>query len=311
MIRGGAIGDFILTLPVLEAIRRNDDAAEVEVLGYPAIAEMVVGRRLADAARRVDGVEWAALFSASGELAETEREYIAGFDRVVCVWPDSDNVIRENLARAGARDVVHADPIPPQGDAIHAARFVARQCERAGLRVETIEPRLYPSERDRWWTERFMRVTCAGERPLLGMHVGSGSPKKNWPAERFAEVARQWVARRPGHVLLVAGPADDPPLEKLAAPIAHDAVFLLRNEALPRVAAALERCEAFVGNDSGIAHMAAAVRTPTVVLFGPTDPEVWRPLGPKVTVLTPQDRREGLAGIPTDEVIRAVGIAAG
>ena len=78
------------------------------------------------------------------------------------------------------------------------------------------------------------------------------------------------------------------------------------NESLPRLAAALERCDVFVGGDSGTTHMAAAVRTPTVALFGPTDPAVWRPLAPRVSVVVPPERKDDLATLPPRVVIREI-----
>ncbi len=102
VIRGGAIGDFIFTLPVFEALKTRDPAAEVDLLGYARIGELAVGRRHAANLRRVDGAEWAALFSPGGRLGEAERRYLSGFDETFCVWPDADGVIGENLLRAGS-----------------------------------------------------------------------------------------------------------------------------------------------------------------------------------------------------------------
>src|SRR5208282_1904916 len=102
VIRGGAIGDFIFTLPVFEALKTRDPDAEVDILGYAGITELAVGRRYAANLRRVDGAEWAALFSPGGRLGEAERRYLCGFDETFCVWPDGDGVIGENLLRAGS-----------------------------------------------------------------------------------------------------------------------------------------------------------------------------------------------------------------
>ena len=306
VMRGGAIGDFVLTLPILEAIRLDDRDSEVEILGYPSIAELAVGRRLAAAARRVDGTEWAPLFSLDGELADAERDYLAQFDRVFCVWPDADGVLRENLRRSGACRLTYVNPMPPADWTAHVMDYMARQCRATGLEMEYLEPHLYPAERDAWWAERYMRVIGAGHAPLLGLHPGSGSPRKNWPARRYAAVAQDWMKRHHGHVLVAAGPADDEPLGELTAALDEERAFVLQNESLPRVAAVLQRCAAFVGNDSGITHIAAAVRTRTVAIFGPTDPRVWRPLAPRVRVVSPAGRKDDLASIPADVVVEAV-----
>ncbi len=286
LIRGGAIGDFVLTLPIMESLRGCEPDVEIHILGYPHIAELAVGRRHAGAVRRVDGPEWAPLFSRDSSLAAAELEYLRGFDRVICVWPDSDGTMRENLRVAGVKQLLAINPMPPSGGAVHAVEFVAGQCERAGLSMKWIEPHLYPSERDRGWCERYLRVTGAGASPLLGVAPGSGSAAKNWPVEGYAALIRHWIKRK-GNVLLFAGPADEQPVAELSALLNNVEMFVIRDEPLARVAALLERCEAFVGNDSGLAHIAAAVRTPTVVIFGPTDPAVWRPLASKVKALAP------------------------
>lgn len=328
IIRGGAIGDFILTLPIFEAVHAEDPFAQIEVLGYEGIAQLAVGRRHAVAVRRVDGPEWAPLFAPDGNVAESEREYLSGFDQVVCVWPDENGVICANLERAGARKVIAVQPLPPGDRGVHAVEYMARQCGRAGLNVKYLEPQLFPSARDSSWADQYMRVTRAGERSLLGLHPGSGSPAKNWPAEGFAAVARYWIRRRGGHVLVVVGPADEGPLEDFRAQLDPEGVFILQNESLPRVAACLARCELFVGNDSGIAHMAAAVRVPTLVVFGRVGSRTWRPLGPRVRVVEPSGgskspkrlsasrRTKGgsrygdgadMSGITAKEVIRQMG----
>jgi heptosyltransferase-2 len=309
VIRGGAIGDFVLTVPVFEALRARYPDVAVDILGYPAIAQLAVDRRHARSVRRVDAAEWAALFSPEGELRDGERAWLRSFDAVFCIWPDADGVIRENLRKAGVARIASLNPIPSKPGR-HAVEHLAAQCEGAGLPMAFTEPHLYPSERDRWWAERFMRVSGAGWQPLMGLNPGSGSRRKNWPAARFAELAAWWIDRRRGHVLVVAGPADDEALAEFQSAAPREGVFVLLNEELPRVAAAIERCEVYVGNDSGITHVAAAVRTPTVAIFGPTDPGQWAPRAPRVEVVTPPSG-EDPGDIAVGEVIsRALRLAA-
>jgi len=285
VIRGGAVGDFVLSLPLLDAVRKAYDGARIHVLGYRHIAELARGRRLSDDVDRVDALEWAPLFGRGGALGNEARAWLRAFDFVICIWPDGDGTIRENLIRAGCGDVLSVNPLPEPGSGIHAIDFMARQCEGRGLGFTGRAPRVFPSERDTWWAERFMRVTGAGERPLLGIHPGSGSPRKNWPLDRCLAVAREWVRERGGNILLVSGPAEEDRFDALSPLAGMERAVAIRSEKLPRLAAVLARCEAFLGNDSGISHLAAAAGTPTVAVFGPTDPIVWGPRGKRVAVL--------------------------
>ena len=105
---------------------------------------------------------------------------------------------------------------------------------------------------------------------FLAVHPGSGSPAKNWPAERFAEAARRLSGGRPW--LLVLGPAEE-------RPAAWPGAVVAREWPLRVLGAALSRAGLFLGNDSGVAHLAAASGAPTLTLFGPTDPALWAPVG--------------------------------
>jgi ADP-heptose:LPS heptosyltransferase len=119
------------------------------------------------------------------------------------------------------------------------------------------------------------RIRCdnsqdAPREEFAAIHPFSGSPRKNWPLENFRELARQLEAGMP--VRWCAGP-EDPPLEGA-----------VRIDDLYELARWLARAQMYVGNDSGITHLAAAVGTPVLALFGPTDPAVWAPRGAHVTV---------------------------
>lgn len=105
-------------------------------------------------------------------------------------------------------------------------------------------------------------------RPAVVIHPFSGSPTKNWPLRQYQELAR----KLPIAVQWTAGPEED-------LPGAH------RSDNLYDLAVWIAGARAYIGNDSGITHLAAAVGTPVVVLFGPTDPAVWAPRGPNVRVV--------------------------
>jgi ADP-heptose:LPS heptosyltransferase len=109
------------------------------------------------------------------------------------------------------------------------------------------------------------------------MHPGAGSHRKRWPAERFAALGASLV-RRGLQVVLIEGPAD----AEVVAQVQEHAGLpfpVLRDLDTRLLAAALAEARCFVGNDSGVTHLAGAVGTPTLALFGPTDPASWAPLG--------------------------------
>ena len=146
----------------------------------------------------------------------------------------------------------------------------------------------------------------------MAIHPGSGGEHKNWLPERWRDLGR-WLLERPEPVrlLLVAGEADGKIAADLRAawePLAGPGRLLVaENLPLPQVSALLERARLFVGHDSGISHLAAAVGAPCVLLFGPTDPDVWAPPYPFVRVLRAGDGT--VAGLETETVRAAVAAA--
>jgi ADP-heptose:LPS heptosyltransferase len=168
--------------------------------------------------------------------------------------------------------VVAVDPRPPAGSG-HASRWLASACAELAPEPSEVVPPLLFSDDEQAEARRRTEGLGAG---FIAVHPGSGSPAKNWPFVRFVDLARRLAARRPW--LLALGPAE----ETLAAP--SDAV-VARGWPIRVLGAALARAGVVVGNDSGASHLAAAAGAPTVALFGPTDPDVWSPVGPRVTVV--------------------------
>jgi ADP-heptose:LPS heptosyltransferase len=141
-----------------------------------------------------------------------------------------------------------------------------------------------------------------------------------WPLDRFLALADALTAAHQAQIVFVLGPAEEGIKKPLLNTVRTKALVVLDSLPLPLLGAVLERSHVFVGNDSGISHMAAAVDVPVVAIFGPTDAAVWAPLGPKVTLIqqslpcSPCDRktmarcdhRACLLGISVDEVFWAV-----
>lgn len=301
-IRGGAVGDFVLTVPLLRALRKAHPGASLEILGYPEIASLAMACGLADRIHRVDAPGVAPLFSESGSFPPEQAAWFGGFGAVVCVWPDRDGVMRRRLGQVCAGRVVHIDPMPRESSSVHAVDYANAQMAAHGYGLLDVAPMLTPGRAEAEWAEGLWRTRgLVGER-TLGVHPGSGSRRKNWPADRFAAVMGRWIAEG-GKVLMTEGPSDEEAAGAVLSRMAGRGVVCLRHEPLPRVAAALARCAAYVGNDSGLTHLAAALGVPTVAVFGPTDSGLWGPRGARVKVV---EGGQGFAEASAEAVLRAL-----
>ena len=278
VLRGGAIGDFIVTLPALAALRARWPDAHIELVGYPHIANLALAGGLVDHVESLDRAEMARFFSASPAFTEAQSTYIRSFDLVLCYLHDPYGIVEENLLLAGARQVIYGPPIVEKGP---ASRHLLKPLESLAIYPDDDIPHLVLSasgiQRGRaWLAERGL-----GEGVVV-LHPGSGSPKKNWPLENFLALAREWTARGPS-VLFVVGEADQAirsRLQEMNPPPA-----LLADATLVEVAESVSTARLYVGNDSGVSHLAAALGVPTVVLFGPSDAAIWAPRGAHVRVL--------------------------
>lgn len=282
MIRGGAIGDFILTLPAIKLLRASFPTAHFEILGYQHIVALAQMSGYVNATRSIEYGALSSFFSRGGELAPDLIEYFGSFQQVVSYLFDPDEIFAANLKRAGVRNFLSGSP--KMNDEEHAARQLARPLERLGLYLENPGAVIVPNGKRQF------------DPALIAIHPGSGSAAKNWPLERFVAVARSLLADDGNrHLLVVGGEADEARLAQLADALPNQKLKWAQNLPLSELAAQLQNCAVFLGHDSGISHLAAGVGTPCLLLFGPTDPAVWAPANPWVRVLrAPSQRMDGI-----------------
>jgi heptosyltransferase-2 len=297
VIRGGAIGDFILTLPALRLLREAYPAAHIEIIGYRHIVALTEGRFYADAARSIEFGPFAGFFARAGTLDEDLVEYFGSFQQVISYLFDPDGIFARNLERCGVKHFLQAHV--KIDDSGHATHQLARPLEGLALYLEDAAPVVFPSEADRRFAEEFLKEQMD---PLMAVHPGSGSPRKNWPLSHWRELLGTILAER-GRILVVGGEADHALLDHLRTEFGSK-LMIAQDLPLPALAAILQQCAQFIGHDSGISHLAASVGTQCLLLFGPTDPQVWAPVNPSVRVLCAPDG--DLARLPVAEVIDAL-----
>jgi heptosyltransferase-3 len=285
VIRGGALGDFILTLPAIGALRRANADARIEVLGYKHIAELANNRCYANSVRSIEYGPLSRFFAKDAELSSELKDYFASFDLVISYLFDPDEIFENNLRRCGVGQFIRGPAKPTAGE--HAAAQLAEPVRQLGLTVDTLEARLYPSADDREMARHFL-ANCPP--PVIAFHPGSGSERKNWPLENWISLGNSLFGSPDftGSIVVVCGEADTARTARLKSIWSDRRVRFAENMTLPHLAALLEHAT-FIGHDSGISHLAAATGAHCVLLFGATDPSVWAPIGDNVHLIPAPD----------------------
>jgi len=272
VIRGGAIGDFILTLPALAALRRQFPNAHLEVLGYPHIVQLAQAGGLVDRVQAIEARALAGFFARQGELSEALRDYFSEFDIIVSYLYDPDEIFKTNVARCCFGQFIAGPHRPRETEAIHATRVFLKPLERLAIFDADPIPRLSIKHHQ-------STADC------LALHPGSGSERKNWPERNWSDLIGSFLNSTDTNLLLVGGEAEGERLQRLAAALPLSRCTVARSLPLVELAGRMQACVGFVGHDSGITHLAAALGVPTVVLWADTVEAIWRPQGERLTVI--------------------------
>jgi heptosyltransferase-3 len=286
----GALGDLMCLLPALDAIARRHSGDSVELMARFELARLAVGRTIVQRAHSIDAREVGGLFS--DEPAGGARGLFGGFDRIYSFFASDDERFRARLT-AATDAVVSFYPFRPVGDG-HVSEAYLRAI---GADAAPVERRLEPTAEDLAAAARVLARSGRDSSRLIVIFPGSGSLAKNWPAEKFAALASKLSKR--ASVAIVLGPAE----ESIEPIFRESGAAVITQLELPVVAAIARGAAAFVGNDSGVSHLAAAVGASGVAIFGATDPARWRPVGAgRVDVI----RGEPIDSIEVAEVVAAL-----
>jgi heptosyltransferase-2 len=286
VIRGGAIGDFILTLPAIAALRRQFPEAHLEVLGYPHIAQLAVAGGLADRVQPIEARGLAGFFAHGGNLEPDLMDYFSEFDLVISYLYDPDEIFKTNVIRCLVKQFIAGPHRPDETERLHATQVYLKPLERLAIFDADPVPRLAFNQQDSSGRADLPVSLDARQRvPTIALHPGSGSEKKNWPEAKWAGLIQQIAATTNWNLLLVGGEAEGERLQRLAGVIPSARCSIAQGLPLAKLAQRIKSGAAFVGHDSGITHLAAAVGLPCVVLWAGTLEEVWRPQGERLVVL--------------------------
>ncbi len=283
LIIPGAIGDFILTLPSIVWIRQKLE---------PEWLEIWVERRNLELAQVTSRANQTRALADTGidrwPPSRDLYERLKPFDLVIS-WRGAQHAEWRNLLEQHHPNIRFLTNIPVDCT-LHAMDYRRSQVEKLlGADGKFPHyPEIQPTEDDCRFAQEFLIAELALNLPIAVIHPGASGVRKQWPSASFAELACRLIAQG-WQVLLCEGPLDQMAIQELFVALQGKAVTAsmrkIRIERVMPLAAVIRICSIYVGNDSGISHLAAGTGCPTLVFFTATNPAIWSPRGPRVEVM--------------------------
>jgi ADP-heptose:LPS heptosyltransferase len=284
----GALGDFICFLPALEALVRR---RRVDVLARTAFSDVAPALVTV---RSLERFEIRSLFVPGRGTDEKVRDFFASYDCTYSWMGNGDPVFKRELQTAteGKARIFRFRPETLQVHQVDHYLSCLHDVSTRGV------PHVLQRPDASQWADIYWADNSLDSQPVLAIAPGSGAREKNWPVASFEAIARWWRERFGGNVITILGPVEE---ERGGYDDLCCASLTVRGVSLDRLTALLARCRLYLGNDSGISHLAAAVGVPTAAVFGPSDATQWKPRGKNVLLL----RRDVLCSPCTFSAMKA------
>lgn len=282
VIHPGGLGDVLLSVQALAALRRHYSQHELVLLAGSDVGQLLVLCGIIDRALPIESGQLGDLFSGREQLSAVNQDIFRRCDLVVGWLNDQTDSLRGTIQGLGVPRIVLQSPILVKG--LHQSeRFLKTLHEE--FRVDRQVPlRLHlPEQSVQAGAGALGVIGVEQSAPLIICHPGSGSLHKCVRADTWSTILRGCLDRQLTPIM-VLGPADE---QRAVAIHKQDIPNLpvLRPQSVTMLAAILAQAQGYLGHDSGVTHLAALLGVPTVAMFGPTDPQQWAPRGAHVTVV--------------------------
>jgi len=292
----GALGDVLLSLPCITAIGKHD--LPPDIVCRSDVGRLLVSSGIVLGAFSSDSRMFSTWYA--GRPDSAARELIGGYGRLYVFTRQEGSDLALAIASA-VPDTRVIITVPPEGDRKHVAEYRLRQLEAALRDAAPVRLTVDPAFRQQAG-EALERAGYAGQG-LVVLQPGSGGRHKCWPLERYFALAERLADKAGAFMLFLTGPAEGPAIRAQIRQFvgSRTRMATIADADLPVSAGLLAQCGLFVGNDSGITHLAAAIGAPVIALFGPTDPVLWAPRGGCVRVIA----AGAMEGISVEAVLAA------
>ena len=264
VIRNGAIGDFTLTLPAIDSIHKAFPDNNLQLIGQPNNIQLCqVNLQVSYDDPRLTPLH------RTGPIPQETRDLFVDTERILVYAVDSKRQLERQLTQLSIGPVLFCDPRPPADASVHIVDHLLSPLQTWNIPPARRSPHIELNSKDYRYAETLPSM------PDVVIHPGSSSPDKCWPEQHFCALAAQ-LAKRGWATAIICGPIE------IERGLVGDS---LQPPNLRSLAGLLSCASLFIGNDSGPGHIAAAVGTPTLSLFGPTDPRIWAPRNTRAKVL--------------------------
>ncbi len=299
ILQPGAIGDCIVTLPLAAFMKEALGLGGLDMIGHMDYISMLSGRTCIDGVRSIDSLELHRLFTPAGQFDLTDADPLitafSDYAWIVSFMGEPDADFEQNLIFTAncshSAEVVTIDPKAPKDPAEPISSWFIRQfVQRCEMPIEMPPPDstaqlIEAAHSDRRRGRELLDSLGVGPTGrIVVIHPGSGGREKCWHHDNFLSVAGE-LAKEGFEVVFTLGPAEQERFTDDQIRRISSAGACLRDAPLSDVLAILSGAAAFVGNDTGVTHLAAGLGVPTLALFGPTDPAVYAPIGSVVTAI--------------------------
>ncbi|HTY10267.1 MAG TPA: glycosyltransferase family 9 protein [Bacteroidota bacterium] len=278
------IGDIVLTTPLIHTVRDAFPNAYIAYLGEKNGVSLLEHNPYLDELFTID-------LSRNAGFQQLQLFYRLNrkrFDLVVDLFCNPRSALLSYATRASVRvggdlpgrGKLYTVRIKDDGTPKSAVEFHYQSLKAAGIEPKYFAPEIFLTEDERKESKRYLEWQGIDfSRPLIALHPGGTWPAKLWPAERFADLADLLTAKLHAQVIVTRGPQDGQTVHAVGSGVVGG-VLTLPVLPLRQLAAILSLCSAYVANDSGPMHIAAAVGTPTIGIFGPGEENIWFPYTP-------------------------------
>jgi len=300
ILQPGAIGDCILTLPLVAYMKNTLRLGGIDILGHTEYVGFLPGRSCVDGVRSIESIDLHRLFAATKTFELKDRDPLINAFRdyawIVTFMGEPNSDFEQNLIFTAncshSAEVITLSMKPPKGSSEHLADFYIRQfIEQSDYPlqpqpIQTSDCLIKATEADIKTGKGLLRETGLGfGEKIIVIQPGSGGTSKCWHLDNFLAVAKE-LDSRGVEIIFLLGPAElerfgDEKIKKISS-----VVRCLTDLSLTQVLGLLSCVDGFIGNDSGITHLSAALGIRTYSIYGPTNPAVYKSIGPAVTVFS-------------------------